>query len=333
MDKLKTLFLAVSLSLFFIGYGQSSKKEYPEGKAFAKIYTDFYAGLDNGEYVTAFEVKRAYLGYQSQLSEHFFAKVNLDIGSPNDQSQYALLRRYAYFKNAYAEYHNDRLTVQFGIIPIYHFKIQEKTWDHRYIYKSINDKHGLGYTADLGASIKYNISESVSADFSLTNGEGYTSLQSDDRYKVGAGITGIFNTGLMFRIYGDLSSDNVYQTTLSAFFAYRYKKKGVVGVEYNSKINDDFNTTHFRTAISGYGAWDFNQQWQIFGRYDYISGNIPEDGLIPYSLSDDGSAIIAGVQYRPINQLAISLNYQDWYPMASNAGNEHYLYLNMEIKL
>ena len=110
-------------------------------------------------------------------------------------------------------------------------------------------------------------------------------------------------------------------------------EKGVAGVEWNIKLNDNFQAAHHRTAISAYGSWDFNSRWQLFGRYDRVSGNIVGDELIPYSLSEDGTAIIGGVQYSPIKYVKIALNYQDWYPLAANTGNMNALYLNLEIKL
>ena len=333
MKKRQSIFFALSFVLLLLCTTQTLWAQQPTGKAFATIYTDFYAGFKSDEYTTAFEVKRAYLGYSSQLNENFYAKVNLDIGSPNDQSQYALLRRYAYFKNAYVEYHKNKLTLNFGIIPIYHFKLQEKTWGHRYIYKSINDEHGLGYTADLGTSAKYQFSKTIAVDFSVTNGEGYTQLQSDDQYKVGLGLTGKLQNGILFRAYGDLSRDNIFLTNLSAFAGYNFLDKGSFGAEYNIRLNDSFKENHRRVAVSAYGTWDFSPSWQIFGRYDNIAGNIVGDELIPWSLSDDGTAIIAGIQYSPIKALKIALNYQDWYSKASNMGNQRFLYLNLEIKL
>ena len=333
MKNRRIIAIALLLVLFNIVKTQTILAQQPTGKAFATIYTDFYAGFNSDEYKTAFEVKRAYLGYSSQLNENFYAKVNLDIGSPNDQSQYALLRRYAYFKNAYVEYHKNNLTLNFGIIPIYHFKLQEKTWGHRYIYKSINDEHGFGYTADLGTSAKYQINKTLAIDFSVTNGEGYTKLQSDDKYKVGAGVTGKLQNGILFRVYSDISRDDVFLTNISAFAGYNYSDKGAFGAEYNIRLNDDFKENQQRVAISTYGTWNFSSNWQLFGRYDYIYGNIVGDELIPWSLSDDGSAIIAGIQYSPIKALKIALDYQDWYSKASNMGNQRFLYLNLEIKL
>ncbi|MCK9167752.1 MAG: hypothetical protein M0O94_04265 [Bacteroidales bacterium] len=331
--KKNTLLMLLYWLFSIVCYGQQDELTYPHGKAEATIHTDFFAGSDNGSYKTAFEVKRAYLGYESQLSPRFYTRVTLDIGSPNDQSQYALLRRYAYFKYAYLEYKWKRLTVNFGIIPIYHFNIQEKTWGHRYIYKSVNDEHGLGFTADLGTSVRYEITSALSVDVSLTNGEGYTRLQSDDRYKAGAGFTGKWQNGIRFRIYGDLSSDEVVQTNLSVFLGCSYFRKGLLGAEFNRNYNDDYRPNYQRTAISAYTSWDFNPLWQIFARYDHIYGSLAEGQTIPYSLAYDGTALIFGVQYSPLKHIKMAVNYQDWFPWAANAGNKQFVYLNLEIKI
>ena len=48
---------------------------------------------------------------------------------------------------------------------------------------------------------------------------------------------------------------------------------------------------------------------------------------------EDGSAIIAGIQFQPIEQVKLALNYQDWVPFAANMGNLSYFFLNLEVDL
>ncbi len=312
---------------------QKSDSEYPSGKPFATIFTNLHAGVDDGEYNTAFEVTRAYLGYDSQLNEHFYANVTIDIGSFGSQLYNEPQRRYAFFKNAYLAYTSGRVKMNFGIIPIYHFEIQQKTWGHRYLYRSANDEHGLGYNADLGASIQYKLSDAVSADLSITNGEGYNKLQSNNKYKSGAGITGKFDNGIMFRLYGDIYNDEVSEITLSSFIAYNYREKGTIAAEFNQKYNDEFNPDNIRTVLSSYGSWDFNEHWQLFGRYDYVTSSIVGEQLIPYYKAKDGSAIIVGVQYAPIKYVKMAINYQNWVTAVPESVGFHAVYLNVEIKL
>jgi hypothetical protein len=70
------------------------------GKVTGRIFANFYTGIGKGDKTSAFEVRRAYLGYKTQISRDFTAEAKLDIGSPNDLSEYSRIRRYAYFKIA-----------------------------------------------------------------------------------------------------------------------------------------------------------------------------------------------------------------------------------------
>ena len=107
-----------------------------KGKLSARIYTHFNWSLNRLDPSTTFEVNRAYFGYSRQIDEHFSGEVKLDIGSPDDVSEYSLIRRYTYFKNAYISYSNGKFISWFGLFDMLQFKVQEKFWDYRYIYKS-----------------------------------------------------------------------------------------------------------------------------------------------------------------------------------------------------
>jgi hypothetical protein len=48
---------------------------------------------------------------------------------------------------------------------------------------------------------------------------------------------------------------------------------------------------------------------------------------------EDGSALIGGVQFQPIEQVKLALNYQDWVPFAANMGNVAYIFINLEVDL
>jgi hypothetical protein len=80
-------------------------------------------------------------------------------------------------------------------------------------------------------------------------------------------------------------------------------------------------------------SYDIADRFEIFGRYDRLSSNTPPGFTQPWNLVDDGSAIIAGVQFQPIEQVKLALNYQDWVPFAANMGNLSYIFINLEIDL
>ena len=86
-----------------------------KGKVSAKIFANYHHGILSSDTSSALEIRRAYLGYKYTLSEKFYAEVKLDIGSPNDISDYDRFKRYAYFKNAYLGYKYKKLSMQFGL--------------------------------------------------------------------------------------------------------------------------------------------------------------------------------------------------------------------------
>jgi len=305
--------------------------EPPPGKVSAKIYSHFNFSLDAENPSSAFEVKRAYFGYDRVLNDHFSAEVKLDIGSPDDVSEYSLIRRYTYFKNAYLSYRTGHIRTWFGLFDMLQFKIQERFWGYRYLYKSYMDEHSFGPSADLGAGIRYTPSEIWSADLILSNGEGYKNLQFDNIYKVGAGITLNPIQNLTLRAYYAIhTSREAPQMTISGFAGYQ-KEKWRIGGEYNLQRNYRFNEDHNRYGYSLYATYVFSDRWELFARYDQLYSNILPEQEVPWNLARDGSAIITGIQFTPIRYLHVALNYQDWVEYAENGGSEPFLYLNLEI--
>lgn len=328
-----TIFLILLIS--FHSYSQDANNEEfkPHGNPILKIYTNFHAGISEGNENAGFEIKRAYFGYMYNISRHFEVALKLDIGSPNDASEYSLLRRFAYFKNAYLKYRWKNLTTQFGIIDVFQFSEQEVYWAHRYINKSFMDEYRFGPKADLGWNISYKFNDFIHADFGIYNGEGYTKLQADDAFKGGLGISIFPLKGVIVRIYGDMIKKGVYQQTLAGFIGYRFEDKFIGGAEYNYQFNFNYVEGQNKYGYSLYGSYYFIPKWQVFARFDQVYSNMPGDFDEPWDLASDGSTLTGGVEYSPIRQVKIALNYQDWVPYASNLNNQAFIYLNFEYKI
>jgi hypothetical protein len=333
---MKIKYLALALLLFAVNQIDAQEGQpgpFQNGEPIGRVFANYYTGIGQGDNPSAFEVRRAYLGYKFDLDDEFSAQIQLDIGSPDDVSQYSLLRRFAYFKSAYLQYQKGRVNIKFGIIPLQLFKLQESIWNHRYIYKSVLDEHSLGSTADLGASINYKASRSLVLDLTFMNGEGYSQLQADYSYKIGIGFTLRPWKGLIVRCYGDAIQKNENLITLVNFVGWEIKNKLLAGVEYDLRLNDDFETNYDQHVFSGYLSYNITEKFQVFGRYDFITSSVLENQDKPWNLDDDGSAIIAGVQYQPIPKVRLSLNYQDWVPYAQNLNNEAFIYFNVEFRI
>jgi hypothetical protein len=300
------------------------------GKVTGRIFANFYTGIGKGDKTSAFEVRRAYLGYKTQISRDFTAEAKLDIGSPNDLSEYSRIRRYAYFKIAALYYQHGNFFFKFGIFDIDHFDLQEKFWNHRYVYKSFQDEHRFGNKADLGACLHYKFFSSLSADITIMNGEGYMDLQRDNAFKTGTGITFMPHSSLTFRVFFDFIKKTEIESTISTFAGYS-RDPVSVGFEYNHKYNRYDISGYEQSGVSSYILYQLNERFEVFARYDKLSSNTLTENSTPWNLINDGSAIIAGMQYQPVRMVKIALDYQDWYPYASNMDNRAYIFIHFEV--
>ena len=322
-----TFFLLICTILLVSG--QDSVPDPPPGRVSARIYSNFNYSLD-GSNSTAFEVRRAYFGYERILDEHFSAEVKLDIGSVDDLSEYAFIRRYTYFKNAYLSYQKGSVKTWFGLMDMLQFKVQEKFWGYRYLYKSFMDEYRFGSSADLGAGIQYAPSGTFAVDVVISNGEGYKNLQFDNVYRLGTGLTLIPAEALTLRAYYTIHTSETPQMIFSGFAGYRFKSFRI-GAEYNHQLNYGSNEGYSRYGYSVYSTYVFSPKWEVFARYDQLFSNLLSGEEIPWNLGSDGSAVIGGIQYTPIPYVHLSVNYQDWVEYARNGASEPYLYLNIEV--
>ncbi len=334
--KRQVIFLIISILFHSLdelnAQADSLAANFPDGSPILKVYANLNYGLTQADPSRAFEIQRAYIGYKCRLDPYFSTELKLDIGSPDQISEFARLRRYAYFKNVALYWTKNKWTLKGGIIDTEHFKLQEKIWKHRYLYKSLQDEHGFGPSADLGITVIFRPFEHLVLDASLLNGEGYSNLQQDDAFKGSFGITYAPAPALLLRVYCDVIHEAVIQSTFSSFVAYQNRKL-TAGAEYNRKDNAGFLEDHQQTGISSYLSYDIGERFEIFGRYDVLSSNEPPEYSKPWNLHEDGSALIAGIQFRPISQVRLALDYQDWVPRAANMDNRVYLFLNLGIAL
>ena len=309
-----------------------SEKSY-YAKPTAKVFANIFTGINQGNNPTAIEIKRAYIGYDIKLKDGFSSKIILDIGSPDNSSAYSLLKRYAYFKSAYLQYETGKFNFKFGIIPMQLFKVQEKIWGHRYIEKSATDKYKFGTSSDLGISANYKVTSFAEIDVTISNGEGNAELQDDNTYKAAFGLTLKPYKGLTFRTYVDFLSKEENQITLVNFVSYEIDKELTIGIEYDRQLNVQNTAEENLNIFSATASYQITKKFQLFSRYDIFRSNILANETYPWNIAKDGSAIIAGIQFSPIPNVYMALNYQDWVPYASNLENESFIYFNIQFGL
>ncbi|MDA3952488.1 MAG: hypothetical protein PF485_02505 [Bacteroidales bacterium] len=298
----------------------------PSGKPYVKIFSNAHTTFINEDNTSAFEIKRAYFGYNYTFSENFSTKITLDVGDP-DAGNFQMT---VYLKKASLIYKKNNFTANFGLIGLYGFKTQEKHWGYRYLYKSFQDEHKFGSSADLGASFSYKFSDFISADAMILNGEGYKNLQSDNTYKGALGITITPIKNLNIRAYYDLMSTDVAQQTI-AFFAGYKADKFKVGAEYNIQNNNKMIEDQDLTGISLYTSVSVIKKLNMFGRLDNLRSNKVDGESDTWNILKDGQAYILGVEYKPTKGIKISPNYQGWSSSNENTPFESSVYLNFEI--
>jgi len=92
-------YLVISIVMLFsdlISAQDATVKTFvPNGDPIVRIFANVHSGLTKTDPSKAFEVRRAYLGYKYRLSEHFTTEIKVDIGNPEEISEFARLRRYA----------------------------------------------------------------------------------------------------------------------------------------------------------------------------------------------------------------------------------------------
>ncbi len=321
-----TLLFTAMLLLTGKAFSQDTEEKFkPYGQGIIKIFTNYHSTFSGGESSRVFEIQRAYLGYQAQLSDKISGKLVLDVGDPD----FGNFQMTAYLKNAFVQYQNDKLVAKIGMIGLHQFKIQESQWGGRYLYKSFMDEHNFGPSADLGAFVGYEFHDMLSADFTIANGDGYKSIESDTTLKYSLGATLKPISGLVFRSSYDYMGHDAIQQTMAFYLGYNTEKLDL-GAEYNYQWNHKMVQDHHLTGLSFYGSYVVKNT-RVFGRYDNLSSPLISGDTEPWNDGKDGQLFIAGVEFHPVKGLIITPNYQGWIP-SDGSSMLNSIYLSLEMK-
>ncbi len=324
--KFKNLFIIAPLLLFGLNTFSQEKEAFkPYGSPTFKIFSNYHSTFSDGEVFNAFEITRAYLGYEHNFSENWSGSVIFDVGNPKDGGKHEMA---AYVKNASLSYEKEALTVNFGLIGTTAFKTQEKFWGYRYLLKSFQDEYSFGSSADLGLSATYEFNKMFSADLIIVNGEGYKNVERDSIFSVGAGVTLKPVSGLILRAYYETSTkeEGVYKrkNTMSVFAGYDHEAFSV-GAEFNNQTNHKMMEGRDWEGYSVFGTYNLNST-KLFARYDKLTS----DG--GFNASDDGNLFVVGAEFNPVKGVKITPNYRHYSPESSDGLNSDYAYINCEIK-
>ncbi|MDA3892116.1 MAG: hypothetical protein PF517_10680 [Salinivirgaceae bacterium] len=329
--------LMILLAGIFLSLGvfsqETEKKElswYEKGTVYGTLFGNFNTLATDFGKESAFEVQRAYFGYKYTIDDRFSTNVKLDMG--NDKVE---KKRSAFFKNAYLQYKYDNLKVQVGLADAFQFKTQEKFFGYRYVVKSFQDTKKFGASADLGMFAAYKISDLISTDVSLINGEGYGVEQeaATNNFKTTFGLTMNPVEQLVIRFYGDaLSFSDTMQTTLVGFVGVKLNPVRF-GVEYVMQTNHKLNDGNDYSGISFVANVKASDKINVFGRFDMLSSveiDNGNGGMTPWNESSDGNFLVAGCEYAVSKNVKFALNYQHTMHAADNKDDEGRIFLNLQ---
>jgi hypothetical protein len=304
-----------------------------KGKPIVEIFTDLHYNLKKDTLNTnGFSLNRAYFGYDFTLDKNFSTSVIIDIGNPLDLALGSKSRRYAHFREASLKYSFENLTITAGITGTTIFSYQQKFWGKRYIANTYQSINGYGFVADLGLFANYKFNDKVSADASLTNGEGYSTIQLDNSLKTSIGLTITPFKSMAIRLYSDLmKKDGVFQNTLVGFIGFR-SELFYIGGEASFKSNLDLTEGHHAWGVSSTGGINITKRNELFARIDYSTSVILTGDYSGWNYEKDGTFLVTGIQHIFNNYIQAALNYQSYYPIDDTRNKSHYIFLNLRVK-
>ncbi len=327
---------------------EAPKAEFKvKNSAYGTIFAS-YAQQYVGDSLTtnAMVLERAYLGFKSEFAENWSADVKIDLAKSRIESvpkTYTVTNkdikepeyRPTYVKEAYVKYSKDKFSLMAGMVPTTEVGYQLKHWGNRYILNTATDISKVGVTsADIGLVAEYKINDMFSADFSIYNGEGFSTPQMDQEYTQLLGVSAKLPAGIVARAYGSFTSDTVLrkigdannpETIFGGLLGIKtLQDKLTVGVEYSQASNWK-NVEDAKAAVSSvYGTFDVTPKIQCFLRGDMNTLEAKKDEEVKSNL------YLAGAQYKFNKNVRVSCDYQQSKVEDKDALNG--FYIHSEIK-
>ncbi|MFR9166731.1 MAG: hypothetical protein ACLVKO_11125 [Dysgonomonas sp.] len=317
---------------------QENEEFKPSGRIIARGFFDFSTDFDKE---TGFDITRAFLGYEYDITKNLSAQVVVDGAAGTDKDH----RLEIYVRNAFLNWNDKNFNINVGLIGLLQFSTQEDYWAHRYVLRSFQDLNKMAPSVDLGFTVEHKFSDLISADVSFTNGTGYKDVRKTGSKRYAGGLNVHPFKNALFRVYGDIYNDskelrdelpeNVLiadfknQYTLSLFAGYQNDLFSFGG-EYNRVFNKGFIEDKDFYGVSFYATVNFLPKWNAYVRYDLADSAMPSTFIEQWS-DLDGQLVMGGVEFRPLKQLKISPNFRNINP--DRGESEQYLFVNLEFNL
>ncbi len=259
---MKKILLVVSITGFM----------FAEGKIGGVTYFDFISTEES----SAFNFERQYFGYGGDISDKVSYKILFDVGRTELDT-----RLNVYLKKAQVNYKSSLGKVNFGLIGMNTYAVQESNWGYRFIEKSAIDKNGFSSTADLGVGFSKSIIDNLNLSFQIVNGEGFKKPQGDKYHKIAFNATygegnlnknDGYNAGVVYTTENTDADPNTMTSLFGGFSGMGIR----IGGEYDMQTIGGVNSN----IVSVSTNYTVRDNIDVFVRYDIYDGDtsIDNDG-------------------------------------------------------
>lgn len=274
--------------------GQISGTFFGDYYWFANNHNDELEG-NNG-----FWIRRIYFTYDHQLTQHFSARLRLDMSSPGDFISNSKLSPTV--KDAWLKWSNEDHAVTAGIASTPTWALVEDIWGYRSVEKSPLDLFDFGSSRDLGISVKGNLdtADRLTYHFMFANGNSNRAeLDKGKKFMLSLGY--YVTKHFVIQGYADWDDrpGNTDRYTLQGFAGYKSQSFNV-GALYayqfrkNSSAFQDFHLD----VVSLFANGAVTESVNVFARLDHMFDRHPTgpgNDYIPISDQAEPTFITTGV--------------------------------------
>ena len=186
--------------------------------------------------------------------------------------------------------------------------------------------------ADAGLTADYKLSEKLSIDAQVLNGEGYKKAQGENGlFRGGLGLTYTMSERIALRVNRDINPRATYgeedasQHITALAIAYTGDNFNL-GADKSVMTNAGNKIDVKKDLLSVYGSYKLNDKYTYFSRYDNVTSE--ED----WNLEKDGNFTVIGIERQMAKGVKLAINVQSWTGAEENAEAKRTLFMNLEYK-
>ncbi len=274
-----------------------------------------------------FDIKRFYLGVDHTFDDMFSANLTTDFtfDSTTKASQ-------IYLKKAYLQAKlDDALIFRLGSADLPWVPFVEDTYGYRYVENVMIDRTKFGTSADWGVHMLGKLADGlINYQISAVNGAGYKASPTNPTNRSGGidveGRVNLNYEGFILALggyHGQLGKGVVRSNpTLAESTTHTANRLDVLGAYQMDPIRfgveyfytDDWNSvtstgTDKARGVSVFGSYQFDPEWGVFGRYDWVNPTA-KNALGVQTADVKDKYFNVGISYSPAKIVDFSLVYK-----------------------